>query len=489
MAKSKVDITVPQKQSAIALVLSLLKVLRELWAFFLVIGINILSKKEASNKAYIYFIGGFIALIFLKLNTILSYFTTRFYVNNLNELVHTTGLFVRKKTVINSSKIQTIQANQNLLNKLSNTYKVQIQTAGTSKAEVELFAINIDQLDALQNILSHSSNVSLHNTDVSKESSYKYSLNFKGLLKLCISENHIQSFLIIVAFLFGKLQEFKDYISEDTTNWLTQKADGLSNGVAAFVIFFIFCMFIAITFSCIRIVLKYYDYTINFNLKNLDINWGLINTQRKIIAYKKIQTIEWRSNGIRRLLNLSIGSIVALGEDVLKKDGSINIPITQHSLLQELINKFNNNLLFNHKDYLTIDTSYITRNIILIGLPTSLVSCLAALVFKKYFAFPIVLFWLLYFIISKWIFKKRFKLYVNEIGLKIYKGVWGTQEQVIVWENIQKIIIHTSPYQRKHELATLHLLNAGKQITIPYIDSQKAKFIADYSLYKTETCI
>lgn len=489
MTKAKIDITVPQKQSAVALILSILKVLREMWALFLVIGINLVTKKDATTKASFYILLGLITIFVLKINTILSYFTTKFYVNQLNELVYTSGLFVRKKTVISINNIQTIQANQNVVNRISNTYKVAIQTAGTSKAEIELFAISARQLQALQNILSAESLNFKKEENLTAHNSFTFKLNIKGLLKLCISENHLQSFLIIAAFLFGKLQELKDLVKFDATTWIEEKVDNTTLDITHFIMFFTFCMLIAIVYSCIRIILKYFDFGMHLNEDNLQLNWGLINTQHKIIGYKKIQTIDWKSNAIRRILNLSICNIVALGDDITKKDSTISLPITHQYHLHQLLQKISASWVFDKNDFLPIHPSFVLRYTLLIGLPVSCIASCIALILNKYYLLLFIFIWLMYFILSKWIFRKRFKLFVNEHGLKIYTGVWGTAEQIIAWENIQKISLKTSPYQRKHELASLQLLNAGKQINIPYISIQQAQFITNYSLYKTETMV
>jgi putative membrane protein len=489
MSQNKVDISIPQKQSAITLVFSLLKVLREMWAIFVVIGLNLFRKKATDFTVYYYVFGGIILLFLIKLNTVLSYFTTRFYINEVKELVHTTGLFERKKTVIALHNIQSMQASQNILNRITNTFKVAVQTAGTSKAEIELFAIQKVQLEALQTALASYTNKQPNEAIENQKQEEQYNLSLNGLLKLCISENHLQSFFIIAAFLLGKLNEFKEYISIDATGWLEKKINAMSSGISMFIVFFIFCMMIAILYSCIRIIIKYANFSIKHSNTHLHLNWGLLSTQRKIIAFKKIQTIEWKSNSIRRLLNLAICNIVALGEDIGKKESGISLPITKLEHLESIVLKYNENLFFNDAEALKIHPSYILRSFLLLALPISLLVCLTALFFKKYFVLPFIFLWLIYFLIAKWMFRKRFKFFLNAYGLKIYKGIWGTQEQIIVWENIQNLSISTSPYQRSNSLASLHLYNAGKLISIPYIPLSQANFITNYALYKTETMI
>jgi putative membrane protein len=82
---------------------------------------------------------------------------------------------------------------------------------------------------------------------------------------------------------------------------------------------------------------------------------------------------------------------------------------------------------------------------------------------------------------------KRFRLFLGEDSIFIHKGKLGFEELLLKWNNIQKITLRQSIYQRRHNLANVIMHTGGGTISIPFISLELAQRICNYSLYKIET--
>lgn len=489
-----VNLKQPQKLSPIAIIISIVGLLKSFWPIFLVIIINTFSGNTAKTKSLVDVIGyasGFlVAVIIIRLNQILQYFTTTFFVNDSNEFVYKTGLLSKKQTIIPLNKIQSLQSSQALLNRISNTYKVAIDTAGSKTTEAPLSAITMQQLQALQAALSTTINVATgeivtapNTTELNKQIS-SIQLSIVDFLKLCISENHLKTMGIVAAFVFSKLREVEEVLNVNTDSWFGKLYDRFNSGISFIILIVIFTLLVTIVISSIRLVIKYFGYEIKLDNKKMYVQWGLISTQQKTIYYNKIQMLNWHSNAFRRLLRLAILRVYAMGENDKKKEGHIELPITSQQQMDIITLHYQPNANFDNT-YLTIHKSFIIRYTILIGLPVFIVSASVFFFIEKYLVLVSVL-WLLYFIAAKAVLQKRCKIYVNEHCLKIYQGVWGTEQILLNWDKIQSIVLATSPYQRSHNLRDVVLYTAGKKVRLHYLPLKQAQFINDYTLYKLE---
>lgn len=485
-----VDIRLPQKLSPITIVITVFQLLKALWPFFLIMAINFFNsdgvKVEKLLKLGAYILVPIVVLIMVRLNQVLQYFTTTFFINSNHEFIYRTGLLTKKNIVIPIQKIQSFQSSQQILNRLSNTYKVAVETAGSKQAEVVLLAVSSEQIEALKSSLSVQEKV-INTVSTTVELSIKkdeIKLSIIDFLRLCISENHLKTIGIVAAFVFSKFNEVKEFFGVDAEHWISKQFNNHSQGISAIIIVVILSLLITILISSVRLVLKYFDFKVSIDINKIFMQWGLISTQQKTIYYKKIQLLNWQSNTFRRLLKLSILRIYAMGEDEKKQENHISIPITNENQIKQIAQHYQSNTTFDESG-LGIHPSYVLRYTILIGLPVTIAIATFLFFIEKYLAFA-SLAWLAYFVIDKIVFRKRFRLWVNKDCMQIKKGVWGTEKILLNWSNIQSVALRTSPYQRNHDLRDIIFYTAAKPVVIPYLPLTQAQFINDYALYAME---
>lgn len=488
-----IDLQKPQKLSFITIVISLIDVIKQSW-FIIFIGLLNYFKSDAkknSDKSTGFYItiGGVCIMLILRLNEVLKYFTTSFYVNENNEFCLKTGLLGKKLVIIPSEKIQSFQTNQTLFNKLSNTYKVSIETAGSSVSEVVLIAISLELKDAIHLWLQQSQSQQLiyKSIEVNKDDfDAKITLSFKDFLRLCISENHIKTFFIVLAFFYNKIKDIEDVFKTNTQELIGNAIVPKTNSTFEWVFIVIIVLILTVIVSCVRLLLKYFGFSIRLDKDKMFTQWGLITTQQKTIFFSKIQMLSNSSNAVRRLLKLSILRVYALGENEIKQDTQISLPIADANDLKLIFSYYQNNNIFNKDSFLNINKSYALRYTILFGLPICIMASFSLFFIKKYLSvIPIV--WLIYYFIVKTIFQKRFKLFINKDCLTITQGAWGTENILLNWNNVQSVSLRTSPFQRKNNLADVVLHTAGKPIVLHYLSLTQAQFINDFVLYKMES--
>jgi len=137
---SKIDLTIPTRQSAKGLVLififSLQQFIRMFWPVFLVV---VFQKNYFGNKLVL---GATIiaVLALLIVHTILWYLNFIFYVSN-GEFVLKKG-YLRKKTLtIPLDRIQSVNTKQNLIQQFLNVETLEIDTAGSVTKKLKIQAL------------------------------------------------------------------------------------------------------------------------------------------------------------------------------------------------------------------------------------------------------------------------------------------------------------------------------------------------------------
>jgi putative membrane protein len=135
------DFSQPQRQSLLGVLVmfanTLQKIVRAMWPILLVW----LVKLDASNTLFIYL--GIVAFVLIiAIISYLQYYFFTFYIDEENsDFVIQKGVLNKTKITIQLHKIQQVNINQSLIQRLINVYKLEIDTAGSDKKEASISAI------------------------------------------------------------------------------------------------------------------------------------------------------------------------------------------------------------------------------------------------------------------------------------------------------------------------------------------------------------
>lgn len=485
MTTRQVDWSIPQRQSWAALFILLYKaIIRLLKLFWPVLVYYLFKNKQNQFDIFeVIIVGLSVVSLF---GSALEFIYFRFYIQE-NDLVIKKGFITKNTISLPLDKIQAVHIEQTWLHSMLNASRVSFDSAGSESIEVKIDAINKADAEAFKRFILHSKPQSAAETIEPVREEEIIHLNAKGLFKLSISANHLEAFVLMLAFFASTFDQVKDLFNVEYTRfvrWVYQYFG--KSTVSVLLSAIVLALLVSIIISTVRIVFKYFDFRISRSPKGYSIHSGLVNIQEKLVPFRKIQYISWKANWIRTKIGLYLLHFHAIGADDVNEKLRVKVPITNDAMIPVLLHQYHPSL---PKDILTplhIHPAYIARRILLGGLIPAVV--LGAIGFY-FFEWSVL--WLIVLIawtaLQAVLFQKKFRLWADRDALQIRKGALGREESVLRWDMIQSVNLQQSIYQEGRDLATVHLYTAGGTVTVPYIRLHEAREIVNYALYKIES--
>lgn len=478
------DWSKPQRPSHIALVFIVGKILRESWLVILfLVGRKFLrnEEKQGTDRPGVgyYLLGMLAVLLMVRIHYIIQHFRFRFYIE-AGELIILSGVLTRKKTSIPLNRIQSVHLTQSYLHRLTNTCGLKLETAGSDETELKIDAIRRERALELQAILQQKEEASADS--VVAHPPALIGIRPVDLLKLALSENHIKTLLLILTFILARIDDMQHFVDVGLED-VEQQVDQVRLTTRLILSMIGFGLVLTLIVSFVRTVLRYQDWQLRLTEKGFQLNWGFFQTQQKMVLQRNVQLISWESNFLRGLLGIRTLRLFTAGENILQDAHWIRVPVLQQSVLQELTRAYQPVWPSATRPPLMVYGSYAWRSTVLVILPITVISCTAVYFWKPWLVIVPILF-LAYFSVSNLIRQRRFRFWYDEQTLQIRKGIWGTNELLLRFENVQQVEVKTSPFLRSRKLATLVFHASGDVVSIPYIPVEQAQFIADLCLSK-----
>jgi len=310
-------------------------------------------------------------------------------------------------------------------------------------------------------------------------------LSGKDLLKLSISANHLEAFLLMIAFFFSAFEQVKDVFNLEYTRFLRWAYQYESSSMTIILFSIIAFLLVSVVISTIRVLFRYFSFSISESEKGFNIHSGLINIQEKVVPFRKIQYISWKANWIRKRMRLFILQFHAIGAADMSEKLRIKVPVTRLSMIPVLLWQYHPLLDKDNVQPLRIHRAFIARRFLIAGLLPVLVLSIPGFIFFNWATIWLTG-WLVLISVSAFLYRRKFRLWADNDALQIKRGVLGTEELVLRWDMIQSVSLEQSIYQEGRDLATVSLYTAAGIITVPFIPLQEAREIMNYALYKIE---
>jgi putative membrane protein len=486
MEEKQFDWYTPQKLSPYAFLFIVGKVIKQSWAFLLLfIGGKFLKKEkgiaELGMGYFILIIIGFIVVA--SIPYVIQYLRFRIFIKG-NDLIVLKGLFTKKIITIPINKIQSVHAVQSYLHRFTETCELKIETAGEEDTEVEIKAIDEEKAFALQELLK--TKPATNDTIATAEPETILGVGFWDIIKLSISENHAKTFLLILAYLLTKMDDVRNLFGIDTAKTINQEADKINYTTNIILAFTVTVLVITLIVSFIRVLLRYYNMKLKISEKGFETEWGFLQTQRKLLIKENIQSISWKNNLLQKILGIKILRVFMAGEKLTNPKVWIRLPIMRERLLAQISSIYQSIWPSQVAPANGIDSSYKWRNTLIIVTPLA-VTAAVIVYFKSPWLTLIPLAVLIYFTINNIILQHNYTFWFHQNSIQIIKGVWGREQTLLNFKNVQHVVIKTSPFLRAHHLCTLVLHSAGEEpFTIPYIPVAQANYIANWCLVRVE---
>lgn len=471
---------------------ALWSVARAIWPILAIIFVN----KEIKNFYLIAVIGVVVLLTFLS--KLINYFYFTYQLVG-DELVIKKGWLSKSTISVKLNKIHEVNLNQKFIHKLIGLYVVTVDTAGSSKSEIEINGIDFKKALMLKEVLTSASSYSenvLNAEDVQEivpetkqaTNTSKIIIGITSLIKIGLTRNYMQTFGLLLAFSFQIIDQLQDLFYDDDASVYDDIFERSSQNYFSIlgVIGFFGIIILVVVFNLVRTLLTYYNYQINLKEKHITASYGLTDSHIISVPANKVQMFQFQQNYFQKLMNLVEVKILQVdsNEDQKNKKGLI-IPGANRSELQDLFQ-----VIFNEKP-ISLDQGLKPHvRILQVRIMLLCIPVICAL-FIMYYTEILSYSWslLVFFILGSLLIYRSYRtermIYTGEF-IVLKKGIWDISTIYLPIDKVQKVAISQSYFQEKKQVGSLAFYTAAGIVSLNYYDYQMLGKLMNELLYKLE---
>ena len=313
------------KKGILVIYLNLIyKALKAFW-LLLIIFIQKFSNISETTIFYIYLgVGGLLLFFFIRAYLIFKNF--QFKIENQHFILKK-GIFKKTSISIPFDRIQNINFKQNIIQQLINVHEVNIETAGSSKAEISIKALSFKAASALKNAVA----IDEYTREVENKETIKplLKVGFKALMKVSLTENHLQSLVLLFAILAGFYQQITEIsggLGKEgiLDSYIFKNNAALESSVFLIAGLLLLLTVIAVISSVVRVLLRHFNLRVYLKDNALEIYQGLVTKKSIVLKKDKVQHITISHNPIKKKLGISFITFKqAISGKVKKKQDKI----------------------------------------------------------------------------------------------------------------------------------------------------------------------
>ncbi len=390
------------------------------------------------------------------------------------------GLIVRKKLSIPRSRVQSIDMSAGLVHRLFGVLKLQIETAGGTKPEVTLSAIDKQEAALLQAELHR-----VHADEAQPETAPETDASSAPVLSpddeqaieaaqppmpapllapqypthkvplraiLLYSATSGRVFLALAA-LSAVYSQLDDWI-ESSELWDTLFASA-DLGVGQIIAVVLAGAFIAWLIGVALTTAKEYGFTIMLQDDKLVTVRGLIERKQATVSLKRIQSVYMKQNALRRLLGLVSIHIVTAGSVDQLNQSHLLCPIVKRSDADALLARFAPGYYV--PDQVDRLTSRSVGGFVTLPVAISLLIAIPGIIWLPYGLGWVLLVLPLCTAIWSWLRFKQTGWKIDGQLLAIHYGAFSRSIALVPRRRVQIYGTRVSPFQMRKKLATLRV--------------------------------
>ncbi len=482
----------PQRQSLVGVLVYIARNFRIVLSLF----ITVIAVGATNPKFFLYasFALGPL-IVFLIVLAWYQYRNFTFHVSGEELIIHK-GVFFKERVVIPADRIQSIQITENLFQRILGVVAVKVDTAGSKGSELSIKALEVSRAEMLKELLYEIKKIEPPDVstdgdtsvlaEVKTEDKILVHLSLKDLLKVGLTENHLRTGIIALAFTFGYISQYQEYIQKYLEGYVDEYAEQVANaGITLALTFIFFYIIISVVISLVRTLLRFYDLKAVLKSDAVEISTGLLQRQRSRIPINKIQFVQWETNPLRRLAGFESAKLKPtnpVGEVPRQQVNEIPaLKFYESELLAEGIfpgyevpvSGFKANAM-----------AYLRINVILWSL------LILPGVVSSFFllGWQALMLLLLYLPVAFFAYQygKRVSILLNETYLLMLRGWIFPKRIVIPTHKLQSIALVQNVLLKRRGLCHLNLYTAAGSRTISYLSENDAIELRNYMLYKIE---
>jgi putative membrane protein len=448
---------------------------------------------RGSGENWIYIILALIYGLFIFPITLLNFYYFK-YLFTKDELIIHSGILSKKQRNIPLKRIQNVNITQNFIQRLFNISKIQMETAGDANAEGVLDSIKTSKANEIKNLIkSYQSNVpsnvpnnlsvdsstlNIDNNEIlidsdntqEKQEYVNEEDNEKELISMSVKELIIYGILrfrpvlfVLVAWIYSIGQQF---MPEDIQQYLEDaiyNIEEYSNSMNWFLIslYFIALFLVAFILSWILDIILTINQWWSFKLKlgenKLYTSHGFLNKRHGTIPLKKLQMIVLFSNVIRQKFGYWGLMLETAGlSSVENRRPETAVPFAKFDKVIELakgIINFDFPITYEQVSRKTIRRAFIRYFIVVL-----IITAIAYSFGLDYYWFSLLIPIVYFGAVLRW---QHRGWQIQDDKIIIKQGFYSRRIKIIPINKIQTINVKRSFFQRRLQLATLHVDTAA----------------------------
>lgn len=479
----------PQRQSMLGVVVYIIRNFRVMITLFLsLIAVSI------SNVNF-----GLIAVSVLVpasiLFTILAYYQHRnftFHIEDDDLIIHQ-GVFVKDRIVVSVDRIQSIQITANVVQRILGLVALKVDTAGSKGNELEIPALERDRADALKALLY----TKKRETEKVEEGKATIGfaeesgiilvrLNLLDLLKVGLTENHLKTGMVALAFVMGTVSQYQDFLLDNFDQSIDEYTiQAVDAGVKVVIGFVVLYTIFSILLSIGRTVLRFYGLKASLNKDTIDISTGLLKKNHFRVPVSKIQFIEWSNNPLRRAVGYESAKLKpsnSIGEAA--KHQKIEIPALQTDKSQLLLKGVFGNFEPPKQEVGINSMAYARFAALISGILFATASAVIYWKFQWYASIPLGIWAAI--IAYSYFYGRSVKLSFSDDFIVIRKGFLFKERIVIPTFKIQSLSLLENVFLKRRKLNHLRFYTAAGSKRVKYISDTEAQALYDHLLKRVE---
>lgn len=486
----------PQKQSPIGVVIMFVNTLQHYIKAFWPLLLIWAFKADDLNKAYV-IIGSILLIFSVGLVAYLKYSNFTFYIDDQNdEFIINEGIINKTKTTIQLNKIQQVNINQSLIQRLIGVYALDVDTAGSSNKEGKIKAISHELAIALKAKLQSNERKSAVDSpeeiavsETNTNTDPFLEISFLSLIKVGLTSNYLKSFGLILTFFFTIYHNLKEVahnsnIDKEIGNFFTNVQ--VINSISLMIGFALFVIFV---FNILRIVVRYFGYKITKQNGSLLLSYGLIATKTTILKPEKVQIVSVSRNYFQKKLDiLELKITQASGEDAESKKAIIEIlgcnTIESNSILHLLFNQIPQKGIMLEANWRKLGFSIF----IFIVLPVFGFFAFGNYIEKSILEYAnYTILYAIFIGLILFFGYQNYRLFVNDDFIIKQSGAWDVGSQIIEIKKIQGITTSQLFWHKPLNVGSITLHTAGGAIAFHLGDYTKIVEFVNLWLYEIES--
>ncbi|RZL40899.1 MAG: hypothetical protein EOP00_25860, partial [Pedobacter sp.] len=475
-------------------VYSIQKVVRALAIPFIVFAV------KAERAHLIYFFAG--AVILMLLTLIYSYFSylkfTFFLDDEKQEFVINEGVFNKTLLTIQLEKIQQVNINQSLLQKIIGVYSLQIDTPGSDGKEVSIKAIDEAAAYRLKEHLLNGKKVisDEHAVEEKVENNAEtpfLKISAGTLFKVGLTSNYGSSVALLIGFAYALFHNIKELLRAfDTDNGQVEAAIERGFTLASVGILIAALLLILLAINIIRTFVKYFDFQISKHKHSLLISSGLLTKKNTLLNPSKVQITTYSQNYFQRkfkMLNMNLKQ-AASGKANDPKDlekANLSVPgcspIEKDEILKMILGNIPTETKTFDPNFRFLNLPIFFKVVLPIGIYIGFWFNLPEV--QAFYPLAIVYFALAVFMI--FISYKRHRIMVNQQIIIKKSGIWDVSFEHIFPHKIQAISTFQYPWHKSVDVGHVDLHTAAGVIHYKFGNYTEIKRLVNYWLYQVES--